>query len=89
MIAKLPESRKTRKSKIEADQYDLPKYISIQKNGDKIIGFRIDKLKIIQKDGLFLTFKKVFTSPSQNMQEKNRSAIEYLDMIIGKYAILE
>lgn len=89
MTAKVPESRKTRKTKIEANQYDLPKYISIQKNGDKIIGFRIDKLKIIQKDGSYLTFKKVWTSPSQDMQEKNRSAIDYLDMIVRKYAILE
>lgn len=89
MTAKLPESRKTRSKKIEASQYDLPKYISIQKNGDKIIGYRIDKLKIIQKDGSYLTFKKVFTSPTQNMQEKNRSTIEYLETITGKYAILE
>lgn len=89
MTVKLPESRKTRSTKIEASQYDLPKYISIQKNKDKIIGFRIDKLKIIQKDGSFLIFKKVFTSPTQNMQEKNKSAIDYLDMIIGEYAILE
>ena len=82
--------RKTRETKIESSEYDLPKYISIQKNPDKkIIGFCISKLRIIQRDGTFWQFKRVFTSPTQTMQKKNKMAIEFLDFLREKYAILE
>lgn len=89
IITKISKSRKIKETKIGESLYDLPKYLSIHKNGDKIIGFRIDKLKIIQKDGTFMLFKKIFTSPSQDMKEKNKIAMEYLNMMKNKYAILE
>lgn len=82
--------RKTKETKIESSEYDLPKYISIQKNPDKkIIGFCISKLRIIQRDGTFWLFKKVFTSPTQTMVGRNIMAIEFLNALREKYAILE
>ena len=88
-LKNLPKHRASRTSKIFADKYNLPKYVYVSKDGETVVGFRINKLLIVQKDGTNKLYTKMFADPKLSLEKLNEMAVKHLDDIRAKYVTFE